>query len=301
MAAPDERRSESWIAWITLLLAALAWSCAIIACLIAFLRGYDTLELELPLILAAPVYGGLGVVSYFALKRLGYHSRRNKVGAWIAGAFLTCFALVFPLAVRARTDISRVHCLSNLKQLGYACEMYAKGNQQGFPPSLVALYDDHGRYDMALVCCEAARHFKQRRDSPDLRIGDEHLTYYCYVRGLKPSDTGDYILAFDEEWNHRGEGVNVLHVDGYVRWIADVSRMGEDLARQMKELRGKGCDVEIIRPSWSRYPDRPVHTWPPWYIGWAGAFACVAAGFLIPVAGMILWEQWRRWRLARRE
>ena len=148
----------------------------------------------------------------------------------------------------------RIKCMIFLKQFGIALAMYADDFNEVFPPDLRFLYD---RYitDTELFACPSgeatkALHasvadvFKNRpADVPAKNVS------YCYVAGLKMTDPADYVLAFDEEGNHRGAGVNVLYVGQDLIWLTDLGAVRAQLKKQEEALKAQGREMKIIRPS----------------------------------------------------
>lgn len=308
MAEQNERKSESWIAWITLLLAALAWLCAVVVSATTGVgktiqadRNWPLGQpgIQLPMLLASPIYAVLSLVSYFVLKRLGHHSRKNTAGlalssAWLV-AFLT-FALVSPDTLRGGRAHWPVWCLGNLKHIGFGCHCYAGENDGNFPPGLEALHDRHVYSLEQFICPRTWNRIRRYRWRVPDDITEEYLTYK-YVPGLKATDPDSYVLVFDDEPNHDGEDVNVLQVGGHLGFRVDIATLQERLRKQAAELAEQGRQMRIVELSWGNIP-KPVYVLPPWYMGWAGAFACVAVGFVIPVGGLLLWEHWRKRRRA---
>ena len=149
------------------------------------------------------------------------------------------------------------------------------------------LYALHGDYipDPALYVCPTVVHkggvSRPRSDSflPD-------SVCYCYVSGLRSDDDPDYVLAFDEEWNHRGEGIVVAHVGGHVVWERDIDEFHARLEEQRAALAAEGRTMKIIRPTWSRWPERPAYPVRPWHER-PGPFAGIAAFVLAILGGVV--------------
>jgi hypothetical protein len=178
-------------------------------------------------------------------------------------------------AARERDRRKLCHgCLNNA--INYACHLYASDFEGAFPSTLGDLYPDHIS-DGAVFLCRSAgkaipvednpriyrdgvRDYQHRQYTPDM-FGDTHSDY-VYVSGLRPSDPGDYILAFEDEWNHDGEGVHVLLVGGGAPkdsdWWPDIKALHEQLAKQEKELAAKGRKMKLLRPAWSTWPEPPA-------------------------------------------
>lgn len=175
-------------------------------------------------------------------------------------------------AAAAREGARRARCSSNLKQIGYGCHLYSSDHAEKFPPGLGDLYPDFISDGKVFICPTACRATAVEDDPGFSRhgyrpavFGDTHADY-VYVSGLRASDPKDYVLAFDEEWNHPDKlelgrrykrGVNVLYVGANVEWTHDIDALHERLAKQEKELAAKGRKMKLLRPAWSRYPAEP--------------------------------------------
>ena len=103
-------------------------------------------------------------------------------------------------------------------------------------------------------------------------------------------DPPDYVLVFEDEWNHDGDGVQVGRIGGDRPWWS-IETLHEQLARQEKELAAKGREMKLLRPAWSAWPDPPPGG-RPWYErrgGRAiafGGFAALAVSLALTV-GMV--------------
>jgi hypothetical protein len=71
---------------------------------------------------------------------------------------------------------------------------------------------------------------------------------YCYVAGLKSTDPENYILVFEEESNHNGDGIMVLYMNQDVVWETDINAVHQKLVEQEQELKAQGREMRIIRP-----------------------------------------------------
>ncbi|UCC69536.1 MAG: DUF1559 domain-containing protein [Armatimonadota bacterium] len=109
----------------------------------------------------------------------------------------------------ARGSARRTICLSNLKSLGMAMQMYSQDNDGWFPPSLgLDALDTYVKNREVFRCPAASRH----RDVPG-----EFATDYIYRPGLTNEDPAGELLAADDEPRHQ-RGANMLAVDGAARW-----------------------------------------------------------------------------------
>lgn len=189
--------------------------------------------------------------------------------------------------VRMRPYSSRRHaqpCPRNLKSIWYACKLYADENGGSFPPRLDTLGTRYcgGTYRV-FICEGVKRHFEPYAGPDTDRIPAKHMTY-CYVSGLRASDKDRpwWVLAFEEEWNHGGRGAYVLRTSGNVEWRNDIDAVHKELRDQLGVLRGRGRDVRILRPSWSRFPDRPGY----WHRALRRAISGFSAAFVLVSVGL---------------
>lgn len=270
----EEKRSR-WPEWLALLFAVAAYTCvgsvfATKALESAYWsswgRSLRRMGLEMVPLAASPVFALLGMMSYIVVRRLGYHSWKNTAGLALAAVWILGMVVLATPQYGAVEQPRRSRCLSNLKQLGLACHFYERDSEGSFPPSLGALFHKYASDPELFLCPTVAGHLRHAR-LPEGGIGDEGLAY-CYVAGVRSTDPAEYILAFDEEWNHEGDGVNVLYADCRPKWSRDVEGLHKKLRGQLRELGQDGREARILRPLWSKYPDRPVYPPRPWYKGW---------------------------------
>jgi len=109
----------------------------------------------------------------------------------------------------ARGSAKRTICLSNLKGLGVAMQMYSQDNDGWLPPSLGLDALDIYVKNRELFRCPAASRYRE--------VVGEFTTDYIYRPGLSNEDpAGEPVAADDEPRHHRG--ANMLAVDGAARW-----------------------------------------------------------------------------------
>ncbi|MHC5054757.1 MAG: hypothetical protein ACYTKD_08570 [Planctomycetota bacterium] len=167
-------------------------------------------------------------------------------------------------------------CTTNLKQILFACQLYGKDNADVFPPSVGVLFPGYIPDSDIYVCPTAAERGHVPNTNHEAFVPD--AVCYCYVAGMRATDAEDLVLAFDEEWNHRREGIVVARIGGRVEWVRDIKAFHLALEKQRTALAAEGREMHIIRPTWSRWPDPPDYPVRPWHErGWAIAPAMVAA------------------------
>ena len=159
-----------------------------------------------------------------------------------------------------RAHILARRCSSNLKQIAYACRLYSADWDEAFPPDMDTLVREGYLKDVGVFICRERSTSRGLKRSGGPASGGipAQMQSYCYVSGLKATAPPHYVLAFDEEWNYEGEGINVLYVGGNVEWFADIAGFHADLKKQESDLTAQGRAMKVMRPSWSRYPDPPA-------------------------------------------
>jgi hypothetical protein len=165
--------------------------------------------------------------------------------------------------------------------------LHSSNHGEAFPPTLGHLYLAYIFDGKVFLCPSAGKatplevdpcfsdsgRFSRGKYAPAM-FGDTH-TDYVYVSGLKAADPGHYVLAFDDEWNHDGDGINVLTIGVRIPWVRDIKAVHRQLAKQEKELAAQGRKMKLVRPAWSSWPDPPAG-WRPWYMRpstWARSIA----------------------------
>ena len=117
--------------------------------------------------------------------------------------------MLLPAIGQARERARRTSCLNNLKQISIALHLYATDNMEKFPKTLQELVDG-GYIDSLEIfkCPSASSSVPANADSGD----------YVYKAGQTESADSDAVIACDKAENHKGQGGNVLFVDGHVKW-----------------------------------------------------------------------------------
>jgi hypothetical protein len=203
------------------------------------------------------------LASYLALRRIGRHTWKNPAGLVLGLLFLAGIMAMAAPNIHGPERPRRTKCTSNLTQISYACQLYAEDNGDAFPPDLPALYGDYITDPQLFVCPTVAGEGHVPR--PRYRPFRPEAVCYAYVSGLRASDDGEFIFAFDEEWNHGRKGVISVRIGGQVGWTNDIELFHVEQEEQRAALAAEGRRVRVIRPTWSREPDPPAYPVRPWH------------------------------------
>jgi prepilin-type processing-associated H-X9-DG protein len=192
-------------------------------------------------------------------------------GATLGGYALLGVALVLAVVIAMKRGRDEAPASpEHVTWIADTLDAAAADRRRKLPPPMQAFVRDYLKDARVLICPSAALEFSAGywpvRDRPDARDRS-----YCYVQGLSQKDAHDYILCFDEEWNHavgpKNQGVNVLYVGGHVEWRSDLDELQLEAVSQLLEMhgrmRGRGPDELLQRPWWSRYPEPPAFDVPP--------------------------------------
>ena len=188
-------------------------------------------------------------------------------------------------AAAGRERARRAGCRSQLRTLAYGLHLYSSDFNEAFAESFGVLYHQDYLKDSLCYLCPSAGKATRLETDPRYSLFGDMNTDYVYVSGPRANDPWPYVLAFDDECNHDGNGVNVMFIGGNVEWTRDIKGLHEQLARQEKELAAKGREMKILRPPWSSWPEPPAG-WRPWYMRpgtWPRAVAASALTALVLV------------------
>ena len=161
--------------------------------------------------------------------------------------------MLLPALSRAREQARRTVCISNLKQIGLATHMYAMDHDGNLPtttePNHYAnwiIYNNgpigngilikKGYINAELVGCPSSDKRKPNkvRDDWDSAVAaGAGVVYSAYIYRAKagnselrldrakPALVMDCNCASQDEYNHKGEYVNILFSDGHVKGVSD--------------------------------------------------------------------------------
>ncbi len=117
---------------------------------------------------------------------------------------------------------ARVHCASNLRQIGQAMLLYANDNGSKYPDHIEDLLVEEIA-PVAFVCpstndtASAAGPTTQATQANFVTPG--HCSYIYLGKGFTTAASAETILAYEPLKNHDGDGSNVLFGDGHVEFV----------------------------------------------------------------------------------
>ena len=124
--------------------------------------------------------------------------------AWASGGIVVAVAavvLLFAIWPARERGGPRNPCASNLKQIGYACHLYAADHEGAFPTRLNSLFPSY---------IDQQRIFRYPSDG--------HEGHYKYLPGLDEEDPPDLVVAYSLPLGQR-RGRNALYVGGNVQYL----------------------------------------------------------------------------------
>jgi len=129
--------------------------------------------------------------------------------------------MLLPALGQAREKARQVQCMSNLRQIGMGCVMYAvdQGPSGAFPPDLATLA--RGKYLDAFKVYTCPSRDTVPAISADQLRAREHCDYLYFGTGMATegvSNPGATLLAADRPGNHR-RSWNILFADGHVETV----------------------------------------------------------------------------------
>ena len=133
-------------------------------------------------------------------------------------------SILLPSLNRAREAANRIHCSSNMRQIGLAIKMYANefGGREGKNPPDLAVVLATQDITPDVFCCPTSNDTPLTGTvaTPQQLTAGSGVCSYVYVPGLTDYSSADAVLLYEPLTNHTGDGCNFLYADGHVDWIA---------------------------------------------------------------------------------
>lgn len=137
----------------------------------------------------------------------------------VAGIVAVLLAILVPIMNRMRESRGHVPCAGNLQRIGMALQIYAKGHDGRFPPTLEPLLDPKYLKADAFVCPSSDDTPAKRREE---LLSGGRLSYVYVGAGIATESIGypsDVVVAYDRPQNHAPDGSYVLFADCHVDWL----------------------------------------------------------------------------------
>jgi hypothetical protein len=141
----------------------------------------------------------------------------------LAGCILAV-AIILSSVNRPRVYSNRVKCMSNLKQIGLAIELYSNNEKnQAFPPDIKTIFETQD-LTASVFTCPSSNDIPATgpttRATAQAMLTPGHLSYIYVGGGLTAATvTPDMVLAYEPLTNHSNDGMNVLFGDFSVQWL----------------------------------------------------------------------------------
>jgi prepilin-type processing-associated H-X9-DG protein len=158
------------------------------------------------------------------------------VSCLIAGAAVVLLGVVLSLSLSppAPEISSQSVSFRNLRGIGRAMLEYASENSGALPPQLETLVDEQLYVSRQLVCPWSGH--------------EEPACDYFYVTGLAIRDPPNWIIAFDDPACTKGEGANILYLDGHVEYVREPASSQEVQRFKAAYEKARGAAAVIIPP-----------------------------------------------------
>lgn len=140
--------------------------------------------------------------------------------------------LLLPALAQARERARRTSCMSNLKQIGVGFKLYSADFREAFPSAFTNLGNYVGSNSVQVFRCPSAA--PNNNTPASVTAMDGTWASYKMRAGMSEGDSPSAVLACDKgatneysttapaadlfSYNHKGEGGNLLFVDGHVEW-----------------------------------------------------------------------------------
>ena len=149
-------------------------------------------------------------------------------------------SMLLPVLARAREEGRRTACKNNLRQIGLALSMYAQSWDEMYPfrpgyandgsntgAALGLLYPDQVNDENIFHCKSDTGANRDPNIENDGTVTNSSYLYAAWganagsASNLEVSADRDALGANAADFNHKGEGANMLFVDAHVTWETD--------------------------------------------------------------------------------
>jgi prepilin-type processing-associated H-X9-DG protein len=147
-------------------------------------------------------------------------------GPAITGIVLGVAGLLFfmsiewPALKRAKETANRVQCANNIMQIDMALALYANQNQGCYPPDFGTLYKETDLNPECFACPSSSTSVPSgmSRDQAAEWI-NKNADYIYNGAGLKSDIDSTYLMVYEKDADHYGDGGNAGFADGHVEFL----------------------------------------------------------------------------------
>lgn len=125
----------------------------------------------------------------------------------VIAIFAGMIVLLTPFVKMVKNRSDEINCANNLRRISLALHMYARNNNDAFPPTVGALYPEYLK-DEKTFDCPATK-----------SIGIPDKPDYEYAAGLAETSVPDEVIVYDLSGNHKTSGRNILRINGSVEHV----------------------------------------------------------------------------------
>lgn len=134
-------------------------------------------------------------------------------------------SVLLPSLSRARELSKRTLCASNMHGIAQALYISAQDTDK-FPTDIRDLIKENNSTFKQFICPSTAVDVHDVEEAID--------ACYIYIPGQSTTSDPTNVLLYERFENHRGEGANVLFLDGHVEFIKDLDKV-EELVQKTKD------------------------------------------------------------------
>jgi prepilin-type processing-associated H-X9-DG protein len=142
----------------------------------------------------------------------------------IVGEEAMMVSILLPSLNKARETANRAKCASNMHQIGLAILLYQNDNNQKYPDDLGTLTKTEQITAQCFLCPSGSTalpaNFGTMTPDDIAKWVNDNSDYVYLGKGLKGDKAGaNFIILYEKDGAHGGEGMNMLFGDGHAEWF----------------------------------------------------------------------------------
>ena len=143
--------------------------------------------------------------------------------------------VLLPATAKARESANRVKSMSNLRQIGMACMLYANENNGKYPPDLGTLLKTQDIVAAAFISPrgrgEVPAEVRAMKAEQQAEWINQNADYVYLGKGKNNTMHADEVLAYEKLEIGGRQGSNFLYGDGHVEWLQGF--MAQDMVSKL--------------------------------------------------------------------